>query len=164
MFTMNEQLPSLVKEMTETFERFGRAEWRKQTVFGIKSSEVRVLLCLKLLTNENDHGINISDISKKLSVTSPTVTQMVKNLIAAGFVERFNDSKDKRITLIRLTDKGEKVAQKATERFKIIFSGLVEKLGEEQSKTLIVLLNQVYNHLREVTHMDEQAIEQSKAH
>ncbi|SFK96124.1 DNA-binding transcriptional regulator, MarR family [Paenibacillus sp. 1_12] len=157
---MAEEMASIVKEMSETFERFGKTAWRKQTVNGIKSSEIRVLLCLNLLTNESDHGVNISDISKRLSVTSPTVTQMIKNLIAAGLVERFNDATDKRITLLRLTGKGEVVAQKATERYQFIFSGLIEKLGEEQSRTLILLLNEVYNHFyennsKEMTLVDE---------
>ncbi len=148
---MDEEISSIMKEMTETFERFGKAAWRKQTVYGMKSSEIRVLLCLHQLTNESDHGVNISDISKRLSVTSPTVTQMIKNVIAAGLVERFNDSTDKRITLLRLTSKGEVVVQKATERYQFLFSGLIEKLGEEQSRTLIMLLNEVYNHFYEVS-------------
>jgi len=134
----------------ETFEKFAKTEWRKQTSFGIKSSEVRVLVCIKMLAAENDHGVNISDISKKLAVTSPTVTQMVKHLIQEGFVERAADSRDKRISLLRLTEKGELVAQKAFERFKSTFYGLIETLGEKQSKELIVLLNQVYQYFHQL--------------
>ncbi|MBW7457760.1 MarR family winged helix-turn-helix transcriptional regulator [Paenibacillus sepulcri] len=146
-----EHLSPLVKEMRETFERFARAEWRKQTSFGIKSSEIRVLLCIKVLAAENGHGVNISDISRKLDVTSPTVTQMVKHLIHEGYVERAADPRDKRISLLGLTDKGDAAAQKAYERFTTIFSGLIETLGEEQSKTLVSLLNQVYQYLH---HLD----------
>lgn len=148
-------MSSLVKEVTEAFHQFAKSDWRKQSVSGIKSSEVRVLLCLKMLANENEHGVNVSDISKRLSVTSPTVTQMVKSLMAEGYVERYNDPRDKRITLLRLTEKGEAAAQKAYERFAVVFTGLVERLGEEQSRSLIVLLNQIYNYFVEIADTDE---------
>ncbi|WP_068774959.1 MarR family winged helix-turn-helix transcriptional regulator [Paenibacillus sp. FJAT-26967] len=152
---MNEDRSSLVKEMIETFTLFAKAEWRKQSVSGIKSSEVRVLLCLKMLNEENDHGVNISDISKRLSVTSPTITQMIKSLINGGYVERYNDAKDKRITLLRLTDKGAEAAMKASERYLLYFSSLIERLGEEQSKTLIYLLNEMYSHSQEIRNADD---------
>lgn len=142
-------MDALVNEMMETFQRFARAEWRKQSVSGIKSSEVRVLICLKVLINESDRGVNITDLSRKLSITSPSITQMIKNLMTDGFVERYNDPRDKRITLIRLTEKGECVAQKSYEKYMFYFSGLIERLGEEQSRTLIASLSEVYSYTHE---------------
>ncbi|MBP1988719.1 MarR family winged helix-turn-helix transcriptional regulator [Paenibacillus eucommiae] len=146
---MNNEMSSLEKKLTETFELFLRADWRKKQTTSIRPSEVRVLLCVKNLSDQTDDGVSISDISKRLAVTSPTVTQMVKQLIKFGYVESFNDPKDKRITLLRMTESGKALAQKALERYKILFSGLVEKLGEEQSETLIDLLNQVYVYFNE---------------
>lgn len=144
-----ENASSLEQKMIETFILFSKSEWREQSVNGLKSSEVRVLLCLKKLSEENDYGVKISDISKRLFVTSPTVTQITKNLFIEGYVERYNDTRDKRITLIRFTDKGAAAAERASEQFKYYFSSLIEKLGEEESKTLIALLNQVYSHFQE---------------
>lgn len=147
-------MDALVNEMMETFQRFARAEWRKQSVSGIKSSEVRVLICLKVLISESDRGVNITDLSRKLSITSPSITQIIKNLMTDGFVERYNNPRDKRITLIRLTDKGEGVAQKSYERYMLYFSGLIERLGEEQSRTLIALLSEVYSYTHETGTFD----------
>lgn len=147
---MNEEKSALIKELTATFHLFAKMEWRKQSVEGMKSSEVRVLGCLKMLAAEGYDGVNISDISKKLYVTSPTITQMVNSLMNEGYVERYNDCRDKRITLIRLTSKGEDAAQKALDQYRCYYSGLIDKLGMEQSKTLIALLNQVYEYTFEV--------------
>lgn len=140
---------SLEQEMIETFRLFSKAEWREHSIDGLKSSEVRVLLCLKFLSEENDDGVNISDISKRLSVTSPTVTQIIKNLSIEGYVERYNDARDKRITLIRSTDTGTDIAERAAQRYRSYFSGLIKKLGEEKSEMLIVLLNQAFSHFQE---------------
>lgn len=134
----------VTKRMADTFEKFIKADWRKQSKWGIKSSEVRVLLCIKKLSLENQDGVNISQISKMLIVTSPTVTQMIKSLSNNGFVARSIDSLDRRVAVIKLTEKGEMIAQKAKDHYKIIFSGLVKSLGREKSETLDALLNEVY--------------------
>ncbi|MBP1988718.1 MarR family winged helix-turn-helix transcriptional regulator [Paenibacillus eucommiae] len=152
---MHKEMASIEKDLSETFERFTQSGWRRKQNLGIKPSEVRVLLCLKILASQSDNGVSISDISKSLAVTSPTVTQMIKHLIKSGYVQTFHDFKDKRITLLRLTDRGETLAQQAMEQYKLIFSGLIERLGEEQCHTLIVLLRQVYNYFLDIEPCDK---------
>jgi len=149
----NDEFIDDAKKMAEIFEKFVRADWRKQFKWGIKSSEVRVLLCIKEVSRESPLGVNVSQISKMLFVTSPTVTQMVKNLSTNGFIERTTDSLDRRIASIRLTDKGELIAQKATDRYQTIYSGLVKSLGKEKSDTLNALLNEVYLYFAEASKM-----------
>ncbi|OBZ13139.1 MarR family winged helix-turn-helix transcriptional regulator [Bacillus sp. FJAT-26390] len=138
-----------VGQLIEVFQRFGRADWRKKTMWGgLKPSEIRMLICVK---QSNDKGIantNVSEISKLLQVTSPTVTQMLNSLIAAGYVLRSADKTDRRITEITLTDKGEQLAIKAIERFQTIFTGMIDMLGKEQSDQLVGMLNQVFDYLQ----------------
>jgi DNA-binding MarR family transcriptional regulator len=143
-----------VKRMGETFERFVKADWRKQSKWGIKPSEVRVLLSIKEISRESLHGVNISQISKMLFVTSPTVTQMVKSLSSSGLIERSIDSLDRRIADIRLTEKGEIIAQKAMDRYNRILSGLIKTLGKEKSETLNALLNEAYIYFDEASKME----------
>lgn len=79
-------------------------------MFDIKYSEVRVLICICFLSQENQ-----------------------------------------RIVGIKLTDNGEKLFEKVITYFDDLFSGLIERLGEEQSETLVDLLNQVCFYLNETT-------------
>lgn len=138
-----------IKRFVDTFERLARAERRKQPSLGLKKSEVRVLLCIEYLSHEDQCIVNVSQISRKLSVTSPTVTELVKSLSSKGYIERCVGSKDKRIVDIKLTDKGAKTVQKVTVYFESLFSGLINRLGKEQSDTLIELLDQVCLYLDE---------------
>lgn len=142
-----------VKKMIKSFERFFKADWRKQSFWGIKPSEVRVLLCIKDLSTDSQHCVNVSEISKKLCVTSPTITQMIKSLCTHGYIERTKDLNDRRIADINLTDQGEQLVEKASLHYEIIFSGLIDKLGKEQSNALIILLDQVYTYFDEVSKM-----------
>ncbi|MBP1924541.1 DNA-binding MarR family transcriptional regulator [Sedimentibacter acidaminivorans] len=142
-----------IQGFAETLDRLAKAEWRKQPVLGVKRSEARILLCIKNLSLEGNEAITVSEISKRMHVTSPTVTQLIKNLNENGYVERAVDSNDKRFVDITLTDKGEKIVKKATDHLNVLFKGLVEKLGEEQCRKLIVLFEQVCEYLEE-THIE----------
>lgn len=137
------------RRFVDTFEYLSRVERHKQPVLGLKQSELRILLCIDYLSQQSQHVVTVSEISKKMFVTSPTVTELIKNLRIQGYILRSVDSHDKRVADIKLTEKGEKVVQKATKYFTNLFSGLIEKLGKEQSETLLNLLDQVCLYLDE---------------
>lgn len=59
---------------------------------------------LYMLFKGKDHSI--SGIAKAIGQTHPSVSNLVKDLIAAGLVEETKDSTDRRTTLIRLSEKG----------------------------------------------------------
>lgn len=137
------------RRFVDTFEYLSRVERHKQPLLGLKQSELRILLCIDYLSQQSQHVVTVSEISKKMFVTSPTVTELIKNLRIQGYILRSVDSHDKRVADIKLTEKGEKVVQKATKYFTNLFSGLIEKLGKEQSETLLNLLDQVCLYLDE---------------
>ena len=130
-----------IKKFIDTFENLSRIERHNQTVMGIKKSEARVLLCVEFLHEEKKCKVNISEISKSLSITPPSTTEFVKNLINKGYLEKNIDQKDKRFIEITLTDEGKEIVKGLKEYFDSLFSGIIERLGTEQSKLLIELLD-----------------------
>lgn len=146
-----EDLSIDIQRLVVIFERLAKAEWRKQPSFGVKNSEARTLLCIKDLSTVKNQAVTVSEISKKMNVTSPTITQIINHLNDNGYVKRSIDSKDKRYVDISLTEKGEKIVSKTTEYLNVLFSGLIDKLGMEQYSKLIVLLDQVCEYLDEPT-------------
>ncbi|WP_171056212.1 MarR family winged helix-turn-helix transcriptional regulator [Paenibacillus sinopodophylli] len=137
-----------VSELIHVFQRFARADWRKKTMWdGLKASEIRLLVSVKQSNDKGTSGTTVTELSKILQVTSPTVTQMLNSLIAAECVIRTVDKTDRRITGITLTEKGNLLATKAIDRFKSIFKGIIDELGKEQSDQLILMLNQVFQFL-----------------
>ena len=138
---MNKQSDIDIKKFIDTFENLSRIERHNQTIMGVKKSEARVLLCVEFLHNEKKCKVNISEISKNLSITPPSATEFVKNLINKGYLEKHVSPKDKRFIEITLTDDGKKIVQDLKKYFNSLFSGIIEKLGTEQSKLLIELLD-----------------------
>lgn len=140
---MNRQSNIDIKKFIDTFDNLTRLQKHNQILMGIKKSEARILLCIESLSQEKDCNINVSNISKNLSIASPTATELIKNLTDKGYIERHVNENDKRFVEIKLTNSGKEIIHKITEYYDSLFSGLVENLGKQQSELLIELLSKV---------------------
>ncbi|MGL5068300.1 MAG: MarR family winged helix-turn-helix transcriptional regulator [Sarcina sp.] len=91
-----------------------------------------------------EEGQRQKDIAKTLNIQAATVTVMVKRLEKAGFIEKREDEKDKRISRLYLTNQGreacisvreamDNINMKAfnalTEEEKIAFRNLTKKIN-----------------------------------
>lgn len=56
-----------------------------------------------------ENSISMSELTERLGVTQGAVSQMAARLEKKGYVERRQSETDRRIKLIRLTEKGEKL-------------------------------------------------------
>ena len=106
-------------------------------------------LLYKRATESEEAGIKVSEIGNLLNVASPTVTQQIKSLETHGFVERNIDKEDRRAVRVTLTDSGLCVVQVASDNYLASVNGLVEYLGEEDSKRLADLLQRVFFYFSE---------------
>ncbi|HZS78604.1 MAG TPA: MarR family winged helix-turn-helix transcriptional regulator [Ktedonobacteraceae bacterium] len=132
-------LDETAQKLMRAFMQFHRVDWHDRSVAGCRPSEIRVLFCVKRGAKP-DSLVTVSEIGKRLGVTSPTVTQLLKGLEANGLVERHIDPHDRRAVVITLTPKGDMVTHKAIGAFADSMKGLIEYLGEEESNHLAELL------------------------
>ena len=137
------------EKLLRSFMQFHKAGWHEHSVAGCTPSEIKVLFCVRKGMKHNNSIITVSEISKILRVTSPTVTQILKKLEANGFVVRHADDIDRRVVRITLTEKGQSVAHKAEEEFHASLDGLIDYLGEEQCIQLADLLSRVFHYYHE---------------
>jgi DNA-binding MarR family transcriptional regulator len=151
---MREQVgPSPAAERLATaFMRFRKSMWHPRSVAGRTLGEVHMLLVIQHGVRHGKpdaHGASVSEISRILRVTSPSVTQMTKSLESDGLVERTADPTDRRAVCLQLTPSGLVVARLAEQEFQESFRGLADYLGEEQSDQLATLLNRVRHYFNE---------------
>lgn len=152
---MERTAPITEQKLLRTLMQFKRLGWHHQPIAGCKPSEIKVLFCIKRSRNLNIPEIKVSDISKQLHVTSPTITQLLKGLEARGLIERRVDPIDRRAVGVTLTTEGEQAAQQAMDAFSDAMHGLIEYLGEEQSNQLADLLSKAFRYF------DEREVEMS---
>jgi DNA-binding MarR family transcriptional regulator len=130
--------------------QYRRPGWHPPSIAGCNPGEIRVLFCIKRGINpENISDMKVSEISKRLQVTPPTITQALNSLEANGLIERQIDKTDRRMVSVRLTRKGEMVTQQAEEAFSASINGLIEYLGEEESNQLADLLSKAFRYFNE---------------
>lgn len=119
--------------------------------FGHKPGEIMVLHLIHCGAKDGSPGLMVSEISGKLNVTSPTVTQHIRSLEAQGLVERRYDRGDRRVVRVRPTEKGSRYIQRVNEARLKLFVGLVKHLGEEESLRFIETMRKVSDYLHAQT-------------
>lgn len=68
---MKEDRYEHVDELLGAFQQFSKMNWQKLTMFGLKPSEIRVLITIRLRNTKADKQVlTVSEISKLLKVTS----------------------------------------------------------------------------------------------
>jgi DNA-binding MarR family transcriptional regulator len=137
------------QKLMRAFMQFHRVEAHQRNFDDCTPGEIRMLFFLRYAAKSGNPEMKVSEISKRLHVTSPTVTQLLKGLEANGLVERHIDPTDRRAVGITLTKRGELVVVKASEAFEASFEGLIEYLGEEDSNRLADLLEKVSRYYSE---------------
>ncbi len=143
--------PTLTTEhkLFRALSLFRRLSWHEHSIGGCKPSEIRVLFCIRRHMNLHIAEMKVSEISKQLHVTSPTITQLLNSLEANGLIERHIDGIDRRVVGVTLTEKGEMVTKRATEAMTGAMGELITYLGEEQSDQLADLLFKVFRYFDE---------------
>jgi DNA-binding MarR family transcriptional regulator len=139
----------IAQKLMRAFMQFHRLQAHQRNFAECTPGEIRMLFYLRHAAKSGNPEMRVSEISKQLHVTSPTVTQLLKGLEANGLIERRIDPADRRAVGITMTKRGELVTVKATEVFEASFEGLIEYLGEEESNQLADLLEKASHYYSE---------------
>jgi DNA-binding MarR family transcriptional regulator len=97
---------------------------------GIEVTPIQVMLLFFL---QQSNGLSLTQISQGLMLENPTVTGLIDRLEKSGYVKRSDHPNDRRVYLVHLTEKGNKVAKKALP----IVKKLNEQIKEGYSKAEI---------------------------
>lgn len=94
-----------------------------------------------LLENEKDKKpLYSGDICAKMQLSSGRTALTLKSLELKRLIVRRADEKDKRRTLVKLTEKGKALAESTAKEVSAAVNKIVEKLGEKQAAEFIGML------------------------
>lgn len=100
---------------------------------------------LEVLSNKGD--LCVKDIQKAILSTAGNVPLVIKNLVKLGYVSRYTDEKDKRLSYISLTKKGQAIVNTVYPLQKEILKKLLNHLPQTDKKQLIKQLLPLYKQL-----------------
>lgn len=88
-----------------------------------------------------EKSINVKTLGERLFLDSGTLTPMLKKMEVQGLVQRQRSATDQRSVIVSITEKGERLKERAVEIPKQITKLL--NLKEEEAITLYLLLNKM---------------------
>jgi DNA-binding MarR family transcriptional regulator len=132
---------ALTCDLFQIMKQFPRPKLKQSSIDGLTRSEYELLVMLVMHLGEDNRAFTVTEISNLLQITPAGVTHLINPLEESGYVERRQDPNDRRIVRIGLTSKGLQVAQALVSEVQEHLIGLVNHLGEDDSKTLIRLMS-----------------------
>ncbi len=141
---MNQKISmDLTQELFQIMKRFPRPKLKQSSIDGLTRSEYELLVMLVMNLDEHKTALSVSELSELLIITPAGVTHLINPLEDRGYIKRLQDRNDRRIVLIGLTEKGSEVGETLIAEVQEQLIGLVNHLGEEDSKTLVQLMSRV---------------------
>ncbi|MFL5705815.1 MAG: MarR family winged helix-turn-helix transcriptional regulator [Ktedonobacteraceae bacterium] len=119
-------------------------EWRD--ILELRATKGQLKLLRVLMTRQR---CTMQELAEQLGVASPTVTGMVKRLLAQGFVERVRDEQDWRVVQVLPTERGQRAVTLYEEFWRANLQRLLVQLSQEELAQLRVALP-ILRHLSEV--------------
>lgn len=147
---MPELEETLTGQLIGSFFRFLKTPWHMVPAPGLSRTETAVLLTIHR-QNFHKKPCRVSDLSQKLHVSAPTMTQHVSNLERRGFVQKKPDPQDKRAVRLSLTGLGLEVLEQHRKAMERNIEELIAQLGEENAKKLVELLTKTSDFFGEKT-------------
>ena len=136
-------------DFLQILSEFSRVRWEQQPKIDLRPSENELLLLLHLSINEHKKALTASELSNLLKITPAGVTHLINPLEDFGYIERLKDPDDRRIVLIGLTKKGNLSAENMIKAASKKISGLVDYLGEKDSRTFIRIMSSVIQYMKD---------------
>jgi DNA-binding MarR family transcriptional regulator len=135
----------LTRRLFQLIKQLSRLRQKPISTGDLTRSQCELLVLLTLHREEGQSALTVTEISNVLLITPAGVTHLVTSLEAMGYIKREQSPDDRRVVHIDLTGKGVRLAHLLMNDIEDQLAGLVENLGEDNSRILIRLLSRV-NH------------------
>ena len=86
-------------------------------------------------------GNNMFSVAKKLNITVGTLTTAINNLVRKKYVERYRSDEDRRVVIIKLTDKGIHAYHHHADYHHQMTQAILDKLTEDEIPVLMKTLD-----------------------
>ena len=94
-------------------------------------------------------SMTMGEFSTALSVPLSTATRIADWLVDNGYFQRFNDSEDRRVVIIALTDNGRGLYKAIDRYIKQRLQNILSCLNDEEMKAFLILVRKVVDRLKE---------------
>lgn len=134
---------ALTHDLFQLVKQVPHLKFKQSSTDGLTRSEQGLLVMLATNFDGTKKALTVTEMSSLLQITPAGVTHLLNPLEETGHIERLQDPNDRRIVRVGLTDKGTRVAEIFIRESQEQLAGLIDHLGEKDSRTFIRLLARV---------------------
>ena len=130
---------SLIKRIMFSYNDISRSINPKGLLkIDLTTAQIKLLTCF----SDNDHH-TMSNLSKKLSVSLPTITAMVNRLEHSKMVRRERDNTDRRVVKVSLTRAGQRELTRLVSIREREMERILMNLTEDEMKNFLLSIESV---------------------
>jgi len=97
-----------------------------------------------LMTIHHLGALSVNDLKKRLNIAQSTASEMLERLVQQELLIREKDTKDKRITRFKLTEKAEKIINNQKGSIKRSYGKILEPLSAEEQNTFVEAFESIW--------------------
>jgi DNA-binding MarR family transcriptional regulator len=122
-----------------------------QQMFAILGELELTLTQMKTLgmLNECVHEVSVKELSERLGLSLPATSRTVDGLLRRGFLSRTEDTEDRRIKRLRLTDAGRDIVERLASARLQGLEAYAASLSDDQRAALMAALADLPHHMKE---------------
>lgn len=139
---LNEHDKLLVDDLTKLLIRV-RKNWQKASEESANSLTPPKYLLLHLL-NKNKQ-MTVSELGKQIGLSSGSITTAINKMVSNELVKRKRDIRDRRVTWLELTEKGNQMVEDISSNRQGLWFSLFEKLSDAEKEQFRFLLNKIFS-------------------
>ena len=133
---------SLVSRIRDKAGRIITHELSSRNIPGLAPSHGDILMLLF-----HSETVSMREIAKRIGRDKSTVTALVKKLIDFGYVQKEQDLKDSRVTLVKLTKSGRALKHDFDEISETLLQRVYKDFTEQEKEVMIDGLERINNNL-----------------
>lgn len=126
-------------QISKTYNKFFTTELQYLSEYSLTFNQFKVL---EVLYHRGD--LNISSITKLTTSTPGNITVVVKNLKRDGLIHSLCDPKDKRASILSISEQGREIIASLFPQHAKNITSYMNVLNDEELETLQALLKKVY--------------------
>lgn len=118
---------------------------------------MNIISKLDMIGEGSELGVKLSVMCDILKISLPAISKRMKTLETKGYIMRILDPKDRRISYVKLTDKGRETVIYVRKILSDRCEKTCEKLGEKETEQLIYLLKKMKICMEDVMREEEES-------
>ena len=125
---------------------------RSKLFHSMQGVGVNILQLHGLLMVREHPGVTMKEIARHLAISSPSATVFVARLEEQGYLLRIRDRDNRKIVRVKLTAKGQAIAERASKEFLKAFGSLFALLSPSRQEEIADSFEQITRLYRSSTH------------